>query len=241
MARRWLRGCRFLLASLILLLALFPVLTELARPIVSIAIVAGVVFAGVVGVHPGARRVRIAGTLAIGQIALPGVAAALKDNSSGYLFAVVVVLAATAILIIDCIYCVLRYVLQATHITHDQIYAGISVYLMLGFAFGCIYYLLNILDPGAFTVNNAEIAAVRSPDLMYFSFVTLATLGYGDITPVTKAARALAELEAVSGTLYMAVFMARLVSLHSEGSEVSEVAPADRTARPPREEADRKA
>ena len=44
---------------------------------------------------------------------------------------------------------------------------------------------------------------------MYFSFVTLATLGYGDITPVAKAPRALVELEALAGTLYMAIFMAR--------------------------------
>ena len=48
---------------------------------------------------------------------------------------------------------------------------------------------------------------------MYFSFVTLATLGYGDITPVAKVSRALAELEALAGMLYIAVFMARLVSL----------------------------
>jgi hypothetical protein len=56
---------------------------------------------------------------------------------------------------------------------------------------------------------------------MYFSFVTLATLGYGDITPVARFSRALAELEAVAGTLYMAVFMARLVSMAAGGQSVS--------------------
>ena len=63
-----------------------------------------------------------------------------------------------------------------------------------------------------FDVRLGPYTAVQ-PDLMYFSFVTLATLGYGDITPVTKAARTLAEIEALAGSLYMAVFMARLVSL----------------------------
>ena len=79
-------------------------------------------------------------------------------------------------MIVYCIYCVLRYVLQANDITRDQIYAGMCVYLMLGFAFGCIYYLLEILMPGCFSVNVAKLAG-DPPDLMYFSFVTLATLG----------------------------------------------------------------
>ena len=79
-------------------------------------------------------------------------------------------------------YCVVGYVLQASVITRDQIYAGMCAYLMLGFAFGCIYYLLEILAPGCFSVNVAKLAG-DPPDLMYFSFVTLATLGYGDITP----------------------------------------------------------
>ena len=69
---------------------------------------------------------------------------------------------------------------------------------MLGFAFGSVFYLLNILKPDSFAVNNTRLAA-NSPDLMYFSFVTLATLGYGDITPVANAGRALVQLEAVVG------------------------------------------
>jgi len=52
---------------------------------------------------------------------------------------------------------------------------------------------------------------------MYFSFVTLATLGYGDITPAAKLSRALAEVEALAGMLYIAVFMARLVSMAGSG------------------------
>jgi len=220
MASRRLRGCRFLLASLMVLLVLFPALEDMAKPILLIAIVASVFVAGVVVVNPGRSRVRNAVTLAVIQVVLTGVAVALNENSLAYVFTVGVGLATTAVLIVYSIYCVLRYVLQAIHITRDQIYAGICVYLMLGFAFGCVYYLINILAPGCFAVNSPKLAA-NSPDLMYFSFVTLATLGYGDITPAAKAARALAELEALAGMLYMAVFMARLVSQHSAGGELA--------------------
>jgi hypothetical protein len=226
MARRPLRGCRFLLGILLLLLAAFPVLEEMARPILLTAVIAAVCVAGVIVVHSDRPRVRRAVALGIIQISLTSVAVALEADSFAYLFAVSVALGTTAVSIGYCISCVLRYVLQANYITRDQIYAGICVYLMLGFAFGCIYYLIAILDPASFSVNTAKLNE-RDPDLMYFSFVTLATLGYGDITPVGKAPRALAELEALAGTLYMAVFMARLVSLAGVVKPNPEVAPQE--------------
>jgi hypothetical protein len=213
MARRSFRGCGPLVFVLILLLLLFPALAEMARPLLFVAIIASVFVLGVVLVRPGRARVRNAVALACGQIGVTTVGIALEPDSIPYLVTVALALGVTAVLIGYCVYCVLRYVLQANYISRDQIYAGISVYLMLGFAFGCIYYLISILDPGCFAINSSTLEGKRDVDLMYFSFVTLATLGYGDITPAAKASRVLAELEAVAGTLYMAVFMARLVSL----------------------------
>jgi hypothetical protein len=231
MATPRLRGCRFLLGILIVLLVLFPVLEDMARPILLIAVIASVFVAGVLVVHPGPSRVRNAMALAVVQISLTGIAVALPVDSFPYLCTVALALVSTAVLIWYCIYCVLRYVLLANYITRDQIYAGISVYLMLGFAFGCIYYLIRMLDPGCFAVNTAKLDASGEPDLMYFSFVTLATLGYGDITPVARFTRALSELEALAGTLYMAVFMARLVSM--VGGTPQAIAAADTEAHAP--------
>jgi hypothetical protein len=91
------------------------------------------------------------------------------------------------------------------------------MYLMLGFAFGVLFYMINILDPKSFAAANEP--AGGTPDLMYFSFVTLATLGYGDITPRTNGVRSLAVIEALVGMLYIAIFMARLVSMHSSKDE----------------------
>jgi hypothetical protein len=216
MAGRKHRGCRFLLGILTLLLVLFPILAEMARPILLIAVVASVFVAGVIVVDSGRFSIRIAISLAVIQIVLTGVAVARTVNSYSYVFTVGLALASTTVLIAYCIYCVVRYVLQANYITRDQIYAGICAYLMLGFAFGCIYYLVEMLSPGCFSVNVSKLSN-DSPDLMYFSFVTLATLGYGDITPVAKVSRALAEVEALAGMLYIAIFMARLVSMVGGG------------------------
>ena len=192
---------------------LFPVLQDMARPILLTCVVASVFVAGVVIVDAGPRRVRIAVGLALLQLTFVGLTLLLVDQSMPYVGTVSLALATMAVLICYCIYCVMQYVLQANRITPDQIYAGISVYLMLGFAFGCIYFLISILLPGSFSVNVAALNNSGATDLMYFSFVTLATLGYGDITPVARFARALTQLEALAGSLYMAVFMARLVSM----------------------------
>ena len=79
------------------------------------------------------------------------------------------------------------------------------------FAFCAMFYLLTILNPESFKGDQ--------PDLLYFSFVTLATLGYGDIVPHTRIARSMAVIEALVGMLYIAVFMARLVSMRSNDIE----------------------
>ncbi len=223
MARRRLQGGHFLLASLILLLLVCPAVEEAARPVLLTAAIATVFVAGVAAVRPGRRSVLTALALGATQIVLT-VASAWPDTRAADPYASAAAFATTAVLIIFCIYCVLRYVLQSTHITADQISAGISVYLMIGFAFGCMYYVLSLRHPGCFAVNSTQLAERGTPDLMYFSFITLATLGYGDITPVARVARTLTEFEALAGSVYMAVFMARLVSSLRSGAKEPEAA-----------------
>jgi voltage-gated potassium channel len=75
-----------------------------------------------------------------------------------------------------------------------------------------VYLLLIALDPESFHFSRALDAGGK--DFTYYSFVTLTTLGYGDITPVTDPARSLSLLEAVMGQLYLAVLVARLVGIH---------------------------
>ena len=98
----------------------------------------------------------------------------------------------------------------------DLIIGSISVYLLLGSTFGFVYITLNLLAPGSF--SGVE-AVVGDPDVVvqefiYFSFVTLTTLGYGDITPLTHQAGVLAYIEAIIGQVYLTVLVARLVGMH---------------------------
>ncbi len=205
-------SCRFLLGGLIALLMAFPFLEEIARPLILVIPLAAIFVIGVMVTDSGAGRVRRAIVIAAIQVVFT-IFSLADQGRSLYWIGVTCALLATAALILFATYCVLSYVLRARVITSDQIYAGVCMYLMLGFAFGAVFYLINILDPGSFSANTPY--AREAPDLMYFSFVTLATLGYGDVTPRTNLARSLAVLDSIAGMLYIAVFMARLVSMRS--------------------------
>ena len=103
---------------------------------------------------------------------------------------------------------VLAQVMASGPVTMHRILGAIAVYLLLGLTWAGAYNLVALLDPGAFSSPEPSLG-----DLLYYSFVTLTTVGYGDITPVTQAARSLAMLEALIGQLYPAILLARLVSL----------------------------
>jgi hypothetical protein len=105
-------------------------------------------------------------------------------------------------------------------VTWHRIQGAVALYLVLGLLFAHLYGLLNVLVPAAFAnvppALNADAVFYRGR-LLYFSFVTLATTGYGDIVPLHPVARSLATLEAVIGQLFPATLLARLVSLELEG------------------------
>ena len=106
---------------------------------------------------------------------------------------------------------ILSHVLKAERVSREKIFGALSVYLLLGVVWGLLYMMEDFLVPGSFRYGQG----VRTgAEMVYYSFVTLTTLGYGDIVPVSPSARALATLEALTGQLYLTVLVARLVGLH---------------------------
>jgi hypothetical protein len=112
--------------------------------------------------------------------------------------------------IVALIYIVIVQVFQDGPVNMRRIQGAIAIYLLLGLAWGEAYYALALARPGAFSIATS---ADEPASWIYFSFVTLTTVGYGDITPVAPVARSLAVLEALSGQLYPAILLARLVAL----------------------------
>ena len=100
----------------------------------------------------------------------------------------------------------------------NRIAGAASIYLLIGLLFTLAYCLLETLRPGSFNLEtvakNNGVDQDIFGDFLYFSNVTLTTLGFGDIVPVSKSAKSLATFEAIIGQLFMAIIMARLVGLH---------------------------
>jgi Ion channel len=107
----------------------------------------------------------------------------------------------------------LRFLFRADRVTHGTIWASLCVYLLLGIVWADVYSLLDYPNQGAFT-ERMELGGEGSVVPLYYSFVTMTTLGYGDISPLTPTARLLSSLQAVMGQLYLTVLVARLVGLH---------------------------
>lgn len=96
-------------------------------------------------------------------------------------------------------------------VTHLRIQGAIAAYLLFGVGWAHAYHIAATLQPGSFNYSGSELSTVG--DWIYYSYVTLTTVGYGDIAPVRQVARNLAIGEALAGQLYLAVMIARLVAM----------------------------
>lgn len=159
------------------------------------------------------RAVLVAGF----SLAVPTFTAAWMQHfiERGWLTAVYLVLGAlflgfTAVV-------VLRQTLGGATVTADTVAGAICFYLLLGVVWALIYALVELAHPGSFLDGGRPVESAGRqalvPELLYLSLVTLSTVGYGDILPVTPQARMLAALEGIIGPLYLAVLVARLVGL----------------------------
>jgi hypothetical protein len=205
---------RALLVALILLLVAYPALRGpagapiLARLFVTVVFLAGfwVIFA--------TRRLRLF-AIALGAPTLLGVwtSYALPDRHAAAAAATLHLLAVLFYLFVLCV--LLRAVYRERAVSVDVVAAALCGYLLVGFAFAHLYCLLDLVVPGSFNgLNRAESETDTNLLLTYFSFVTLTTVGYGDITPARDTARSLSLVEAVTGQFYLAVLVADLVGKH---------------------------
>ncbi len=112
---------------------------------------------------------------------------------------------------------IFEHLLVEQNITGDMIMGSACAFVLLGIIWAYIYYLLEIVQPNSFKA--AEPLGDDLGDFMYYSFVTLTTLGYGDVLAVSKQARGLTILEAIIGQLYLAIMISRLVSRHASDSQ----------------------
>jgi hypothetical protein len=201
-----------LLVALALLFFFFPFVEEVkAGDLIVSILLSLVLLCAVLAVSDRKGVLLIALVLAI-----PAIAGRWINHFRPDLVPPAVFLIAGLVLVAFVVVNLLRFVWRAPSVNVEVLCASISAYLMLGLMWTMAYWLVDQLTPGAFAFNtNAGRQSMNGFNAFYFSFVTLSTVGYGDITPVSKVARMLAAMEAMTGLLYVAVLIARLVALYS--------------------------
>jgi Ion channel len=201
-----------LLVALALLFFFFPFVEEVKGGDIIVSILLSLVLLCAVLAVADRKRVLV---IAI-ALAIPAIAGRWISHFRPDLVPPPVFLTAALVLIAFVVANLLRFVLRAPSVNVEVLCASISAYLMLGLLWTVAYWLVDQLTPGAFAFNmNEGRQSIRGFNAFYFSFVTLSTVGYGDITPVSKVARMLAAMEAMTGLLYVAVLIARLVAMYS--------------------------
>ncbi len=209
--------CFYLLAGLLVLVCVHPFFRDhrwIART--TMATFALVVLIGaMIAVRAERRQVWIAVGLGVPTFIGAVVDVVLKNRALDIGYTIL-----GTIFFLHVTIAVLSYVVRGSRVTADKLFGAACGYLLVGITWTMVYSLVTILQTGAF--RQAGAAANQEPswsDLLYFSYATLTTLGYGDITPTTPGVRSLAVMEAISGVLYMGFLIARLVAMYS-GSQL---------------------
>ena len=114
---------------------------------------------------------------------------------------------------------IVGYVLRSQEVTSEVLFGALCAYLLIGLFFALLFSTVEIWQPGSLNLPTAGggpalADATQFSVITYFSYVTLTTLGFGDIAPQTPIARSLVTLEALTGQLFLAVLIARIVALH---------------------------
>ena len=199
---------------LLVMLSLYAVVPFFERRLLTDLLSTAVLIFAVSSVSEKRRLLLVFSVLAISAISatwyaywFPGYSIAVAVNLIDLLFLILVVAA------------ILAHVFRSRRITRETIAGAICAYLLIGAMWANVFSIIENVMPGSFADNSIEADAASGPEpirdqanrFTYFSLVTLTTLGYGDITPMTRPAKNLAALEAIFGQLYLAVLIARLV------------------------------
>jgi hypothetical protein len=202
----------YLLVALLFLLLSVPITDDLrgiSAPVAKAVVFSVMLLIGIWSLRGSGRFFSIGLAFVVAGFVLNIVAI----NSHITFFEYTAILAVMGFLLVTITF-TLRQVVVGTEINANRLVGAICVYLMLGVIWALAYSLVELATPGSFSGVAAGQDAGWDSEWLYFSFVTLTTLGYGDILPLSELARALAYMEAVTGQFYVAILVAGLVSAY---------------------------
>jgi hypothetical protein len=211
LSRLFLGRCFYLFVTLLALIALAPfVEAQYSGLMIRYVINALVMLAAVAAV--GRSIVSFTVVLALAAPALALRWLALRSGDASY---VDLGLRLDVGVYVVTIALLLRFVFDREVLTSDRLWGAAAAYLMIGVLWSIFYTIIDRFGEPAFAIRGAS-GAMDLNDLLYFSFGTLTTSGFGDIVPVTRVARTAAMVEGIVGQLFMAILIARLVGVYPQ-------------------------
>ena len=198
----------FLLGGLLLALLIAPITVE-DFPKISGLMLTGTLLVSVLSLAASKRVFIAAWLLVAAKVVLDIVAIVYPEVSVQVVEAIIMF----AFFILATVFAFQR-VLEDEYVDINRIAGAISIYMLIGLIWTSLYFFLSLLDPQSFNgLSDTSSAALKLHDtiymdLLYYSYVTLSTLGYGEITPASRAAQSLSYLEAICGVMYVAVLVA---------------------------------
>ena len=146
-------------------------------------------------------------------LSAPGVVGKWVNHWNPDLVTPTIYYSACLLFLVYMIWDLLQFIFQSSQVDSEVMSAGVAVYLILGLLWAFAYSLTNQLLPNSFVMNSGRTSFDGFAST-YFSFVTLATMGYGDIVPVSIPARMLSMVEGITGIFYTTILLARLVAIY---------------------------
>ncbi|MEQ9619829.1 MAG: ion channel [Deltaproteobacteria bacterium] len=214
------RRFSYLTKSLLLLILAYPYLEhDLAGQILMTVITIMVMMSLVVAVSDRKRYIIIALLFAIPWLVSLIINFPLIEEDRSVLIRRDIIFA--VLLFLYTTYRIFMHLIRSREVTTEILFAAVCVYLLIGLSWTAIYILLDFLYPGSFVDIQGQ-AVSDAPLYLFFSYVSLTTVGYGNIIPATDHARSLAMIEAIMGQLYLTIMVARLVGLHISKSRATE-------------------
>lgn len=204
-----------LMLAILMILVLFPLVQDAETGRLGIALLFLVVMLHALKILASRRRIFWLGfSMAItAGVIIPALIHAAAIPTAAYRPLIHACMAIYIAFLTLVIIVLVKSIFSGYRMTSDKIYAAISSYLLIGLLYAMLFLSVEDLNPAAFGRAMPQWSGSAS-EIIYFSFTTLSTLGYGDITPQTPFAQTIAYLEAITGQLFVAILIARLVGLN---------------------------
>jgi len=202
----------YLLLALLIFLIGVPLaddLSVLSGPLARLLLFSGLLIIGVWSLRGSGRFFSVAIAFVVAGVIFNAVA--VKMVSPAFLYGAHISLLGFLLI---AFWCTLKQVAVGSEISTNRLIGAVSVYMLLGVIWAMAYTLLDLFSPGSFQGLSSLDNPGWESEWLYFSFVTMTTLGYGDLLPVSGTARVLAYMQAVAGQFYIAILVAGLVSAY---------------------------